>query len=358
MRVLAINSSPRSEGTSKTWMMLEALIQGMSDAGADVETIHLRRKKVNHCIGCFTCWTKTPGVCVHNDDMTNELFPKWLEADVAVYATPLYHFTVNATMKAFIERTLPFLQPYFERVGDTTYHPVRQKPPKAVIVSVAGFPEATVFAQLGSYMRFLFEKMLVAEIYRPGAQAMIYPYFSEIKKDILEATAQGGRELVQSMRISETTMERINRPLTDDFDSIAALANIFWKSCIREGVTPAQFVQRHLVPRPDSLDTFMMFMTMGFNPESAAQIAGTLQFKFSGEVEGACYLRIKNGKIETKAGTCEKPDLIIDSPFDTWMDIVTGKADGQQMLMEQKYKVSGELPLLLRMKELFGSTRG
>ena len=156
-------------------MMLDALVQGMRDAGAEVETIHLREKKVKNCIGCFTCWTKTPGVCVHKDDMTNELFPKWLEADIAVYATPLYHYTVNATMKAFIERTLPMVEPFLDRLGDSTSHPLRQKPPKAVVLSVAGFPEASVFAQLSSYVNFLFGKGLVAEIYRPAAEGMSCP---------------------------------------------------------------------------------------------------------------------------------------------------------------------------------------
>lgn len=356
MKVIAINSSPRAEGTSKTGMMLDALVEGMRDAGAEVETIHLRQKKVKHCIGCFTCWTKTPGVCVQKDDMTNEVFPKWLEADLAVYATPLYHYTVNATMKAFIERTLPVVQPYFDRSGDATHHPLRQKPPKAVVLSVAGFPEASVFAQLTSYMNFLLGKLLVAEIYRPGAEMMTLPNLSETTKDILEATVQGGRELVQSMNISEATMARITRPIADNFDDMANMANIFWKSCIREGVTPAEFEQRNLVPRPDSIDTFMMIMSMGFNPERAVQTRATLQFSFSGEVEGSCHFRIEDGKIDAKAGGAEKPDLVIEAPFEVWMDILTGKADGQQMFMEQKYKAIGDLSLLIGLKDLFGKS--
>ena len=115
MKVVAFNSSPRADGISKTGMLLDALVKGMREAGAEVEMVHLRQKKVKNCIGCFTCWTKTPGVCVQKDDMTNELFPKWLEADIAVYATPLYHYTVNATMKAFIERTLPVVEPFLIR---------------------------------------------------------------------------------------------------------------------------------------------------------------------------------------------------------------------------------------------------
>ena len=70
MKVIALNSSPRGEGISKTGMLLDALVEGMREAGAEVETIHLRQKKINNCIGCYTCWTKSPGVCVHKDDMT------------------------------------------------------------------------------------------------------------------------------------------------------------------------------------------------------------------------------------------------------------------------------------------------
>ena len=98
MKVLALNSSPRGKGESKTGLLLDALVTGMREAGADVEVVQLRGKTIRNCIGCFTCWTKTPGQCVHKDDMSLELYPKWLDADLAVYASPLYYFTVNATM--------------------------------------------------------------------------------------------------------------------------------------------------------------------------------------------------------------------------------------------------------------------
>jgi len=333
-------------------MMLDALVQGMRDGGADVEVIPLRKKSVKNCIGCFTCWTKTPGVCIHQDDMANELFPKWLEADIAVYASPLYHYTINAAMKAFIERTLPILEPFMVRVDGKTTHPLRQKKfPRAVVLSVAGFPDESVFAQLSSYVNFLFKKGLIAEIYRPGAEGM--PRVPEKKKDILDATAQAGREIVQSNKISEATMSRITQPITD-FDASAKMANAFWKTCIQEGVTPREFEKRNMIPRPDSIDTFMMIMAQGFNGEAAGATKAILQFNFSGEVEESCYFMIENGRIEARQGISEKPDLVVQTPFNIWLDIMTGKADGQQMFMEQKYKTAGDLSLLMRMKELFG----
>jgi multimeric flavodoxin WrbA/putative sterol carrier protein len=355
MKVVAINASGRADGISKTGILMDALVRGMREAGAEVETVNLRQKKVNNCIGCFTCWTKTPGICVHKDDMTNELYPKWLNADIAVYATPLYHYTINATMKAFIERTLPTLEPFLvPREGRTT-HPLRQKWPEAVVLSVAGFTELSVFNQLSMYVKFLFGTSLLAEIYRPGAEAMTRPEYSETVKDILSATAEAGRDLVHSRRIAEETMQRIVQPIGDP-DAYAKMANLFWKTCIKEGVTPKEFEQKNMIPRPDSLETFMMVMLSGFNPARAGGTSAVLQFEFSGEVEGSCCLRIENGAITATAGVSEKPDLIVKSPFDIWMDVVTGKADGQQMFMEQKYKVSGDLSLLIRMKDLFGNS--
>lgn len=359
MKVLAVNSSPRGDQTSKTKMLLDALVNGMRDAGADVEVINLRQKKIRNCLGCFACWTKTPGVCLQKDDMTNEVFPKWVEADIVVYATPLYHYTVNAAMKTFIERTLPIAEPWSYRRDGETYHPSRQQPPKAVVLAVAGFPEAFVFDQLSSYVNFLFgkgllAKELLAEIYRPAAESMFRPEMAETRTDILDALTQAGRELVQSQRISPVIMERITRPMGGDFDAIAKMANVFWKTCIREGLTPAEFQQRGLVPRPDSVEDFLVFMASGFNPAGAAGTNAVLQFNFSGEVEGACHFRIENGRIDPAEGAAEKADLIVESPFEVWMDIVTGKADGQQMLMHQRYKTSGDLSLLLRMKNMFG----
>jgi len=356
MKVLALNSSPRSEGQSKTGLMLNHLVKGMREAGADVEVVDLRKKTVKNCIGCFTCWTKTPGVCIHKDDMANELYPKWLESDLVVCATPLYHFTVNATMKAFIERTLPVLQPFFAQHEGTTYHPLRHRHPKLVFLSVAGFPEDSVFDQLSAWVNFIYghNDLLVAEIYRPCAEALTVPFFKEKAEDILEATAQAGREIVESMKISPETMARIKQAIMPDYESFFEIGNLMWKTCIAEGITPREFREKGLIPRPDSIETFMLIMPKGFNPEAARDTTATMQFDFSGEVQGSCHVRIDNGEIEAIEGTAENPDLTIETPFEVWMDIMTGKADGQQMFMEQRYKVKGDLSLLMQMNQLFG----
>jgi multimeric flavodoxin WrbA len=356
MKVLALNSSPRKEGQSKTELMLKHLVNGMQEAGAAVETVHLREKSIRNCAGCFTCWTKTPGICIHKDDMTKELFPKWLAADLVIYATPLYHFHLNAAMKAFIERTLPVLEPFFGEAEGRTHHPLRHKHPKMVFLSVAGFPEEEIFDQLSAWVQFVYGRagVVVAEIYRPAAETMVSAFFQDKANDVFAATAQAGREIVESKQIQPETMKRINQVIVEDKAAFHKIGNLFWKTCIAEGVTPKEFSKKGLILRSDSIESFMMILPMGFNSEAAGDIRATLQFNFEGDVQGSCHFEIRDGKLEAKKGPAENASMTINSPFELWMDIMTGKADGQEMFMEQKYTVDGDLNLLLRMNEFFG----
>lgn len=351
MKILAINSSPRKDGESKTELMLDHLVQGMRDAGAKVEVVTLREKKINNCIGCFTCWTRTPGRCIQKDDMSMELFPKWLASDLVVYASPLYYHTMNSAMSAFKERTLPAVSPLFE-VGDdgNVFHPFRNKIPAAVYLSVCGFPQDAEFDAFSEFLHHTRHKdmQVVAEIYRSAAETMTRPFFKEKLDDILAATKQAGREIVGNMVVNPATMARIKQPIVES-DQFAQMGNLFWKSCIAEGVTPKTFSEKNMVPRPDSLESFMLLLQLALSPRAVEGRKITLQFDFFGEVNASCYFTIETGHVEAHKGAAETADLVLETPFGLWMDIMTRKADGRQMFMEQKYKVSGDLELMVKL---------
>ena len=105
MKVLAINSSPKMD-KGNTAMILNPFLEGMKEAGAEVELFYTSKLNIHPCTGEFNCWLKTPGECLHNDDM-KMLFPKVTEADVIVFATPVYVDGVTGPMKNFIDRLLP-----------------------------------------------------------------------------------------------------------------------------------------------------------------------------------------------------------------------------------------------------------
>jgi len=351
MKVFAVNSSPRSSKESYTAMMLNWLTQGMKEARAQVEVIQLREKEIRSCIGCFTCWTKTPGRCVHNDDMSLELYPKWLASDLVIYATPLYFHTRNAALSVFMERTLPVLLPFIAQdENGKSYHPLRHKIPPQVFLSVCGFPDASEFDAFKDFIARTRHKdsKIAAVVCRAGASLLSTPFSQRKSRDILDATRQAGRELVTAGQISEETMARITQPLGDT-ELFDRMANIYWKTCIAEGVTPKQFEERRIIPRPENIDDFILMFPFGLNPRAAGNRQIFLQFIFSGPVEDRCYFTITDGKVTPAAGVCENPDLTIETPFDVWMDIMTGKADGAKMLMEQKYKARGDIALMMNL---------
>jgi putative sterol carrier protein len=104
-----------------------------------------------------------------------------------------------------------------------------------------------------------------------------------------------------------------------------------------------------MVPRPDSIESFMWLFPVGLNSGAVGEKKVSMQFNFSGRVEGSCCFFIAKGDIRAQKGTQEQPDITINTPFDLWMDIMTRKADGQEMFMEQKYTVAGDLGLMIEL---------
>ena len=350
MKILVINSSPRSSGNSITELLLSHLAQGMREAGAEICIINLREKIVKSCRGCFSCWTKTPGCCIQEDDMTKELLPLIPASHLVVYATPLYNHMMNAAMSNFRERMLPMWQPFSEKRDGKVAFQLRSKLPAAVWLSVCGHHDESEFDAFSSFLNGTRhpDSPIVAEIYRTSSEALRHPVFKHTLNDILEATSQAGRELVGSMKISPETMDRIRQPLKDP-ESLFIIGNLTWKTCIDENLMLQEFFEKSMAPRPDSLEAFMLISEYGLNTEIAGGKKVVVQFRFSGELETACYFIIEKGTVTAKAGVSDTYDIAIQTPFALWMDILTGKAGGREMFMKKKYNVDGDLALLLQL---------
>jgi len=111
-KAVAINGSPRME-KGNTAMVLTLLIQGMMDAGSDVELFYASRLKVKPCTcGEMYCWYKRPGECFIKDDM-QLLYPKLKEADILILATPVY-IPLPGEMQNVINRLCPLVKPFLE----------------------------------------------------------------------------------------------------------------------------------------------------------------------------------------------------------------------------------------------------
>lgn len=97
--ILMVQGGGRLGGN--TAQLAGAFVRGAEEAGHQVQTISLIKTEVKGCMGCNACRYGKP--CVIKDGF-NDLVPAIKAADLIVFASPLYLWTVSSRIKAFIER--------------------------------------------------------------------------------------------------------------------------------------------------------------------------------------------------------------------------------------------------------------
>lgn len=100
--VLIINSTNRRGGNSQ--ILAEQFEKGAIDSGNIVKTINLRDLNLKFCMGCLAC--QKIGKCVIGDDV-NALLPVVKNADVIVFATPVYYYSMCGQLKTLLDRLNP-----------------------------------------------------------------------------------------------------------------------------------------------------------------------------------------------------------------------------------------------------------
>lgn len=100
--VLILSGSPRKNGNSD--ILCDAFARGAVESGHQVEKIRVAEKNIHPCIACYHC-RDNGGKCAFQDDMT-EVLQKMIDADVLVLASPVYFYSIDAQLKAVIDRTV------------------------------------------------------------------------------------------------------------------------------------------------------------------------------------------------------------------------------------------------------------
>ncbi len=215
--IVVFDGGPRNKKFSKTTFMVNHFCKGAKSAGAKIEYIKLKDMKINPCTGCFTCWTKTPGECIFNDDMT-DLRLKFRKADLIIFASPLYIFSVTGIMKNFLDRILPNMKPYMLIEDGETKHPHRYSEDKHqgfVVFSAAGFPEVDHnFDGLKGMFRCLhshFENsFLMGEFYLPAAEFIAQPVYAQRRKKIEKMCFAAGEQVIKEGKINNEFMQIVS----------------------------------------------------------------------------------------------------------------------------------------------------
>jgi multimeric flavodoxin WrbA len=215
MEVLVINGSPRKD-RQHTGRIMSHFVEGMKEAGANVETIFSIGLDIGDCRGCFNCWHTTLGKCIQDDDMTDVL-TKMANADIIVLATPVYVDGMTGSLKTLIDRSIPLLKGGFELRDNHCRHPIREyvKQGKLVLVSVAGFTEVDNFDPLIAHVKAICKNMsreYVGAVLRSVAWIMEGAEKQGVQLEgIYEAIKEAGRDLISTGSMKEETLDTIKQ---------------------------------------------------------------------------------------------------------------------------------------------------
>lgn len=101
-KVLILSGSPRKGGNSD--LLCDRFAKGAQEAGNKVEKIRVAEKKISPCHACYYC-RDHGGECAIKDDM-EQILQKMIDADVILLASPVYFYSIDAQLKAVIDRTV------------------------------------------------------------------------------------------------------------------------------------------------------------------------------------------------------------------------------------------------------------
>lgn len=232
MNILVINGSPKAE-RSNTLNVTKAFLEGFSSED-QIELVHLARLNIKPCAGCYSCWKKTGGRCVINDDMQG-LYEKLSKADIIIESFPLFFFGMPGTMKTFTDRCLPLMQPYMgDHVtdSDVCFHKLRDEAmlqKKLVVISSCGYVEAApVYPALLKQLDMISGGRHTAILCSEG-EIFVSEMAKRQRDGYLRDIAKAGREFAENGRLSEETLKRISKPMLSE-QGYSAITSASWNS--------------------------------------------------------------------------------------------------------------------------------
>jgi multimeric flavodoxin WrbA len=216
MKVVAVNGSARME-KGFTEMLLQPLLQGMREGGAQTEHFFAKRLNIKPCTGEFYCWEEKPGECYQHDEM-EILYPKLRQANIFVLAVPVY-IPLPGEMQNLINRLCPLVNPVLEIRDGRTRARLRTdvQIEKIVLVSTGGWWERGNFETLITIVRDLAETIgteFSGALLRPHAFFMAPKgKITQEGGEILEAVRKAGRAFIEGGKFPAELLESISRPL-------------------------------------------------------------------------------------------------------------------------------------------------
>ena len=221
MNILAINGSHRGV-KGHTQFLLDLLGRGAAAGKAGFETVTLAELEINRCISCGKCNSPDQYLkCIYHDkDDMKSVLEKMAAADILVFATPIYIFTVTGLFKNFLDRLYSTSDVFDLRISNSGMffhhvdHDVCSKPLVSLICCDNTEPEtpSNAVSLFRTYAKF-HDAPLVGELVRNAGRFAGHgkdPQATQRSpklKQAYEAFEKAGAELAGQGSISRSTQK-------------------------------------------------------------------------------------------------------------------------------------------------------
>ena len=95
------------------------------EARSEADIVVLNGDEIKPCLGCFQCWTKTPGLCIMTDDCVNSIAGQEIRSDALILLSKICYGGYSYDIKSFLDRSIPNILPFFETVNGEMHHKMR-----------------------------------------------------------------------------------------------------------------------------------------------------------------------------------------------------------------------------------------
>ena len=89
-----------------------------------VNVVQFADQPIASCIGCWSCWLKTPGLCVIKDSMS-EHYSDYVKSSKVILLFGTAQGFIDHKAKAFLDRLIPHYHPYIEIINQECHHVAR-----------------------------------------------------------------------------------------------------------------------------------------------------------------------------------------------------------------------------------------
>lgn len=108
------------------------ILEAYESAGFWVIVHRMEEIKIAHCIGCFGCWVKTPGECIHKDE-GRQIARDIINSHTVVLLSPVVFGGYSAALKHMVDRFIPLIHPnLMMRYGEIHHRPRYTSYPRMV----------------------------------------------------------------------------------------------------------------------------------------------------------------------------------------------------------------------------------